>query len=119
MSTLPPSQDASSRSLVRRRMFAHTRCFLVIYYASAGLWGIRLAWPEVSSPLDTTLPSMLLLGLAGWAILDMHRRGDAMPLLAEQWFLMFAGLTVPTYISSGVEVGGAWFGWLCMTLAGC
>lgn len=78
--------------------FNHTRWFLVVWYAFAVVWGIRLAWHWIPSRLDFFVPVALWIALSWWAVVDAKSRGRAMSLSSQQWFYLFGWLLVPAYV---------------------
>jgi hypothetical protein len=52
------------------------------------------------SPLDLLVPLAITLPLAWWAIGDSRARGQSIPLLSRQWFLLAGTFLVPAYVVS-------------------
>jgi len=91
-----PMTPPSSLAIVHD--YQHTRFFLTVYYALAVVWGARHIFYDQFSILDFLVPLSLTLCLGWWAIADARRRRTPIPLLAQAWFVLFAGLVVPGYV---------------------
>lgn len=71
--------------------------FLAAWYLCAPMDGIRSAALN-ESPLDLLVPLAITLPLAWWAIGDSRARGQPIPLLSRQWFLLAGTALVPAYV---------------------
>jgi hypothetical protein len=89
--------DNSTRQTVARGL-RHTQLLLVLYYLLAEVWGVRNVWFWEPSRLDFLVPVTVAVALGWWAIVDAKQRGMMIPMFAQPWFILLAGIVVPGYI---------------------
>ena len=94
------------------RRYHHTRWFLIVLYALAVVWGARNVYFWDPSRLDLLFPVTFAVVLWSWAVIDARRRRHPIPLLAQDWFFLGAGVLVPLYVLWSRRWAG--LGWLVL-----
>jgi hypothetical protein len=74
----------------------HTIIFLLVYYSVAIMNGAIDALAEDGIAILATLVECVNLGL--WEIEDARRQRRPIPLSAQPWMVLFAGIAVPVYV---------------------
>ncbi|MDY0168228.1 MAG: hypothetical protein RBS80_16890 [Thermoguttaceae bacterium] len=87
-----------TRSPSAARLPWHTTWFLVAFYAVGVIHGLRSMYYWQPSVLDWLIQWTMYLCLAVWGVVDARKMRRPIPESAQQWFLFFAGITVPVYV---------------------
>jgi hypothetical protein len=85
---------------------------LIGFYALAAIWGILTVKPSQASILDLLFPIVFAICLGSWAVIDARRRRHPIPMSAQPWFILFAGVVVPGYVIW--SRGWRGLGWLAL-----
>jgi len=112
---VPPEHQTAIQPPTAASEFRPTRRFLFAFYALAVIWGVRSIRSGEPSGLDLLVPVALAYCLGWWTIADARRRRHPIPLLAQPWFFMLAGLVVPAYVVWSRRGRGV--GWLLLHAA--
>ena len=74
-----------------------THYFVILFYATAAVWGVRSAYYWEPSHLDWIMTPIQALTLGWWAVTDARRRGRPMVWPARLAFVVLGGILAPIY----------------------
>lgn len=99
----------------RRGVAVPTAAMLLLFYV---IFAVNAASDVLahSAGVRFLLTVLGALNLGIWAVLDAKRRGRPIPLTAQPWFVLLAGVVVPGYVIYSRKLRG--LGWVALHFVG-